>query len=93
MEYNEKEYMKNESNDLRMVRTEILFTPLLVLLPLIVAGFLINNWYFSGFSKGVSGYEGELMLAMIILVFNIVFDIPFIRSLIQFNKKLLFNKS
>jgi hypothetical protein len=54
---------------------------------------LINNWYFSGFSKGVSGYEGELMLAIIILVFNIIFDIPFIRTLIQFNKKLLFNKS
>jgi len=88
-----KEYLKTDYSNLKVIKTEILLTPLLIILPLVVAGFLINNWYFSGFSKGVSGYEGELMLAMIILVFNIVFDIPFIRSLIQFNKKLLFNKS
>jgi Na+/H+ antiporter NhaC len=87
MEKNEEEYLKTEYNNLRIVRTEILFTPLLVLLPLIVAGLLINDWFFSGFSKGVSGYDGELILAIIILVSNIIFDIPFIRSLIQFKKK------
>jgi ABC-type phosphate transport system permease subunit len=93
MQNNDEEFLKNKDNNLRLVRTEIMFTPILVFLPIIVAGLLINNWYFSGFSKGVSGYEGELMLAIIILVFNIIFDIPFIRTLIQFNKKLLFNKS
>jgi Na+/H+ antiporter NhaC len=87
MEKNEEEYLKTEYNNLRIVRTEILFTPLLVLLPLVVAGLLINDWFFSGFSKGVSGYDGELILAIIILVSNIIFDIPFIRSLIQFKKK------
>jgi len=87
MEKNEEEYLKTEYNNLRIVRTEILFTPLLVLLPLIVAGLLINDWFFSGFSKGVSGYDGELILAIIILVSNIMFDIPFIKSLIQFRKK------
>jgi len=87
MEKNGEEYLRIEYNNLRIVRTEILFTPLLVFLPLIVAGFLINDWFFSGFSKNISGYDGELMLAIIILVFNIMFDIPFIKSLIQFKKK------
>ena len=84
---NEEEYLKNDYNNLRIVRTEILFTPLLVLLPLVIAGFLINNWFYNGFSKGISGYDGELILAIIILVCNIMFDIPFIGSLIQFKKK------
>jgi len=87
MQKNDEEYLKTEYNNLRIVRTEILFTPLLVLLPLVISGLLINDWFFSGFSKGVSGYDGELMLAIIILVSNIMFDIPFIRSLIQFKKK------
>jgi hypothetical protein len=80
MEKNEEEYLKNESNDLRMVRTEILFTPLLVILPLIVAGFLIYDWF-------CRGYFSELMLGIIILVANITFDVPFIKSLIKFKKK------
>lgn len=84
---NEEEYLKNDYNNLRIVRTEILFTPLLVLLPLVIAGFLINNWFYNGFSKGISAYDGELILAIIILVCNIMFDIPFIGSLIQFKKK------
>jgi len=87
MEYNEKEYLKNESNDLRMVRTEILFTPLLVFLPLVVAGFLIYDWFCRGFSQGSSMLNSELMLGIIILVANITFDVPFIKSLIKFKKK------
>jgi hypothetical protein len=87
MEYNEKEFLKNESNDLRMVRTEILFTPLLVILPLVVAGFLIYDWYCRGFSQDSSLFYGELMLGIIILVANITFDVPFIKSLIKFKKK------
>jgi hypothetical protein len=87
MEKNGEEYLKIQDNNLRIVRTEILFTPLLVFLPLITAGLLINDWFLNGFSKGISGYDGELILAIIILVFNIMFDIPFIRSLIQFKKK------
>jgi hypothetical protein len=87
MEKNEEEYLRNEYNNLRLVRTEILFTPLLIFLPLIIAGFLINDWFFNGFLKGISKYDGELMLAIIILVCNIMFDIPFIKSLIKYKKK------
>jgi len=89
---NNQEYLKIKDNNLRLVRTEILFTPLLVLLPLIVAVFLINSWFYNGLSKGISDYDGELMLAIIILVFNIMFDIPFIRSLIKFNRNKTFYK-
>ena len=87
MEYNEKEYLKNESNNLRMVRTEILFTPLLVSLPLIVAGFLIYDWFSRGFSQDSLMLNSELMLGIIIIIANITFDIPFIKSLIKFKKK------
>jgi len=86
MKKNEGYYLKNGNNNQRLVRTEILFTPLLVILPLIVAGFLINSWFSNGFLKGVSDYDVELILALIILVSNIIFDIPFINSLIQYNK-------
>ena len=90
MKENNEEYLKVKDNNLRLVRTEILFTPLLVLLPIVVAIFLINSWFYNGFSKGISEYDGELMLAIIILVFNIMFDIPFIRSLIKFNRNKTF---
>ena len=82
-----EEYLKTDYSDLKVVKTEIMLTPLLIVLPLVVASFLINDWFLSGFSKGVSTYDGELMLAVIILFGNIMFDIPFIRSLIQYKKK------
>ena len=87
MEKNEEEYLRNKYNNSRLVRTEILFTPLLVLLPFIVAGFLIYDWFYRGFSVGNSMYNDELLLGIIILVANITFDIPFIKSLIKFKKK------
>jgi len=82
-----EEYLKTDYSDLKVVKTELMLTPLLIVLPLIVAIFLINDWFFSGFSMGISKYDGELLLAIIILIGNIMFDIPFIRSLIQYKKK------
>jgi len=84
----DKEYLKTNYDDLKVIKTEIVFTPLLLVLPVVVAGFLINNWFNSGFSKGISTYDGELMLAIIILVGNIMFDIPFVGSLIRYSKKI-----
>ena len=82
-----KEYLKTDYNDLKVIKTEVMFTPLLIALPLVVAFFLINDWFNSGFSNGISKYDGELLLAIIILFGNIMFDIPFIRSLISYSKK------
>ena len=82
-----EEYMKTDYSNLKVVKTEIMLTPLLIVLPIVVAVFLINDWFNSGFLKGNSVYNGELLLAIIILVGNIMFDIPFIRSLIKYKKK------
>jgi hypothetical protein len=82
-----KEYLETDYNDLKVIKTEVMLTPLLIVLPLVVAIFLIDDWFFSGFSKGISERDGELLLAIVILVGNIMFDIPFIRSLVQYKKK------
>ena len=88
MKNNGKEYLKADYSNLKVIKTEILLTPLLIILPLLVAGFLINSWFLNGFSKGVSSHDGELMLAIIILVGNIMFDIPFVSSMIKYKKIL-----
>ena len=82
-----EEYMKTDYSDLKVVKTEIMLTPLLIVLPIVVAVFLINDWFNSGFLKGNSVYNGELLLAIIILIGNIMFDVPFIRSLIHYGRK------
>ena len=82
-----KEYLETDYNDLKVIKTEAMLTPLLIVLPIVVAVFLINDWFNSGFLKGNSVYNGELLLAIIILVGNIMFDIPFIRSLIRYSRK------
>jgi hypothetical protein len=83
-----KEYLKTDYSNLKVIKTEILLTPLLIITPLLVAGFFINSWFLNGFSKGVSSHDGELMLAIIILVGNIIFDIPFASSMIKYKKIL-----
>ena len=78
---------KIKSNNERAIRTELLFMPLLVIVPFIVGLSLIFDWYFRGFLENISAFDGELILGIIIIVGNIVFDVPFIKSLIKFNKK------
>lgn len=80
--------MKKGSDDLgRVIRTEILFTPLLIVLPIVVGVFLIYDWFCRGFSIGSSVFDGELMLGIIILVGNIMFDIPFLKSLLRYRRR------
>jgi hypothetical protein len=75
------EYMKTDNNYEKVIRAEILFTPLLIIFPIIVSTYLIYDWFNRGFSVGNSVYDGELMLGVIILIGNIIFDITFIKSL------------
>ncbi|MCK5261087.1 MAG: hypothetical protein KAJ44_02800 [Thermoplasmatales archaeon] len=74
-------------NNTRLMRLELWFTPLLIILPIVVSIFLIRDWFYRGFSLGISTYDGELFLAIIILVGNIVFDVPFLKSLISLREK------
>ena len=80
------EYMKSQSNTRRVIRTEILFTPFLVILPIFIGFLFIYNWYNRGYVEGNPEYFGTLVLGIIIIIGNVFFDIPFIRSLIKLIK-------
>ena len=80
--------MKKENNNAKVIRTEILFTPLLIIAPFLVGIFLINDWYVRGFSMNNPAFNGELLLGIIILIGNIMFDIPFLKSLKTMRKKV-----
>ena len=80
---NKKSESGKGSNNTRSMRPEFWFAPLLIILPIVVSIFLIRDWFYRGFSLGISTYDGELFLAIIILVGNIIFDVPFLKSLIS----------
>jgi len=82
-----KEYVKFDKNDIKAVRLEILLTPLIVIFPPLVSAYLIYDWFTRGLLMSISQYNGELFIALIILIGNILFDIPFIRTLIHYNTK------
>ena len=88
MKNSEKEYLKTNNSNLKVIKTEIVLMPLLIIIPLFIAGFLINSWFINGYLKDVSSYNGELIIAIIILIVNIVFDIPFVFSMIKYKKIL-----
>ena len=68
-------YLKKEESYAKVIRTEILFTPLLIVLPFIVGVLLISDWYNRGFSVNNHVFNGELIFGVLILVVNIIFDI------------------
>ena len=80
-------YVKKNYNFSRLIRTEILFTPLLIGLPLIVGSLFIYDWYMRGVIGNCTAFKGELILGIIIIIGNIAFDIPFIKSLRMLSKK------
>lgn len=83
-----KEYIKFDKNDIKAIRLEILLTPLIVIFPLLVSGYLIYDWFTRGLLMDTSQYNGELIIALIILIGNILFDVPFIRALVRYNTKI-----
>ncbi len=80
MNKKEMEYVENDENTLKVIKTEILFTPILIIIPLIVGILLINDWYFRDFIKGEFNLYGELVIGLIIIFGNIVFDFFLIKS-------------
>ena len=87
MNKSEMKYMKKEFYFSKVIRAEILFTPFLIALPLIVGFSLIYDWYARGIIEGNPAFNGELVIGIIIIVGNIVFDIPFVKSLRVLSKK------
>lgn len=83
-----KKYVSFDKHDLQALRLEIWLTPVIIIFPLLVSGYLIYDWYTRGFLLNDPSYLGELILGLIILFGNILFDIPFIRSLIDYTKQL-----
>lgn len=71
---------KNKPHE-RVIRAELLFTPLLILLPFIVGIALIYDWINRDLLTNQLELAGELILGIIIIVGNLIFDIPFLNSL------------
>jgi hypothetical protein len=70
-----------------LLRLELWFAPLLLLVPIIVSVVFLLEWYTKGFINGSSEYDGELLLSLLLIVGNLVFDIPFVRSIRTLKKK------
>ena len=70
-----------------LLRLELWFAPLLLLIPLIIAMVFLLEWYLKGFTTGSSEYDGELLLGLLLLVGNLLFDIPFVRSIRTLKRK------
>lgn len=79
-------YLKKGNNTEKVIRTELLLTPVLVFMPLFIGLLFIYDWYSRGFVEGASGYFGTLLIGIIILVSNFLFDIPFIKSLMEITR-------
>jgi hypothetical protein len=70
-----------------LLRLELWFAPILIIVPLVVSLVLAWDWYARGSSIGLSLYDGELLLALLILFGNLAVDIPFLRSIRTLRKK------
>jgi len=78
---NEKTECLETKDGEKRIRLEILFTPLILIVPFTIGILLIYDWYNRDLTLNHLELEGELMLGIIILVVNIIFDIPFVKSL------------
>jgi hypothetical protein len=81
MKKEKMKYIKNKKIYDKLVRAELLFMPMLIIEPILISVFFIYDWYTRGFLLNNSAYDIELILGVIILIGNIMFDIPFVKSL------------
>jgi len=70
-----------------LLRLELWFAPVLIIVPIGVSLFFLWDWYVRGFSTGSSLYDGELIIGLLLLIGNLMFDIFFLRSLRILKKK------
>jgi hypothetical protein len=69
-----------------LVRLELWFAPLLIIMPMSVSMFFLWDWYVRGYTLGSSLYDGEAILGLLLLCVNFFFDVLFLRS-IRLQKK------
>lgn len=81
------EYLKKEKGIAKLLRTEIILAPILIILPMIIGIIFIYEWYTRGFLADDPGFNINLILGFIIITGNILFDIPFIKSLVKHSKE------
>jgi len=68
----------------KQVKLEVLFTPLILIIPFIIGFLLIYDWYIRDFILNSLELKSELIIGVFIIFVKMVFDIQFIRS---FRKK------
>ena len=84
----EKSTLKTKENIRKLLlRLELWFAPLLIIVPLVVSLFFLQDWYMRGFLNGSSAFDGELFIGLLILFGNIVVDCAFLRSIRLLGKK------
>jgi hypothetical protein len=81
-----KKDTRKENIQKLLLRLELWFAPLLIILPLTVSLFFLWDWYLRGYSAGSSIYNGELILGLTLLLGNFFFDVLFLRSLLRQKK-------
>jgi hypothetical protein len=70
-----------------LLRLELWFAPMLIIVPIGVSLVFVWDWYARGFSTGSSVYDGELLIGLLLFIGNLIFDIFFLRSLRILKKK------
>jgi len=82
-------YQNTNNLNKRLIRSETIAAPILITIPLFVSTWLIYTWYTKGLLQNNNYYEGELLIGLIILFGNLLFDIPFLHSLLGERKKFI----
>ena len=81
------DYIDGKKNFEKIIRTELIFAPFLIILPLFVGCWFIFDWYIRDFVLNNLDLTAELLLGIMIIFGNIIFDIPFLKSLRVFSQK------
>ena len=70
-----------------LLRLELWFAPMLIIVPIGVSLFFVWDWVVRGFSTGSSMYDGELILGLLLLFGNLFFDVLFLSHFVYKSKK------
>ncbi|MEM4258718.1 MAG: hypothetical protein QXL17_06175 [Candidatus Thermoplasmatota archaeon] len=79
---------RHKTSTITITRLELWLTPLLVIIPCLVSFLMIYEWYIHGLLHNDIRYTPEGMVGAIILIGNIIFAVPFVKTiLIKTNKR------